>query len=95
MMPLIFFDGIDAKVFAILKSAQNLLLGHLQIGEKTSHLSGGENIRLKLMSALTAKNPVIGIDEPFRGLGNEEIFMVIKALVKLVDMKKNDNCCRQ
>ena len=40
------------------------------------------------MSALTAKNPVIGIDEPFRGLGNEEIFMVIKALDKLVDMKK-------
>lgn len=83
-----FFDGIDAKVFAILKSAQNLLLGHLQIGEKTSHLSGGENIRLKLMSALTAKNPVIGIDEPFKGLGNEEIFMVIRALDKLVEMKK-------
>ena len=40
------------------------------------------------MSALTAKNPVIGIDEPFKGLGNEEIFMVMKALDKLVEMKK-------
>lgn len=83
-----FFYGIDAKIFTILKSAQNLLLGHLQIGERTSHLSGGENIRLKIMSALTAKSLVIGIDEPFKGLGNEEIFMVIKALDKLVEMKK-------
>lgn len=85
---ILFFETIDNKIFSILKLAQNLILGHLQIGEKTSSLSGGENIRLKLISAALAKNPVIGIDEPFKGLGNEEIYMVVKSLDKLVKMKK-------
>lgn len=83
-----YFRSVDNKICSILETAQGLLLGHLQIGEKTAYLSGGENIRLKLMSALTAKNPVIGIDELFKGLGNEEIYMVIKALDKLVTKKK-------
>lgn len=75
-----YFSKIDSRISSVLLTAQGLLLGHIQLGEKTSYLSGGENIRLKLMTALTAKNPVIGIDEPFKGLGNEEIYMVIKAL---------------
>lgn len=83
-----YFRNINCKICSILETAQGLLLGHLQIGEKTAYLSGGENIRIKLMSALTAKNPVIGIDEPFKGLGNEEIYMVIKALDELVDKNK-------
>lgn len=83
-----YFRDIDCKICSILDTAQKLLLGHLQIGEKTAYLSGGENIRIKLMSALTAKNPVIGIDEPFKGLGNEEIYMVIKALDELTDKNK-------
>ena len=83
-----YFRNIDCKICSLLETAQGLLLGHLQIGEKTAYLSGGENIRIKLMSALTARNPVIGIDEPFKGLGNEEIYMVIKALEELVDKNK-------
>ncbi len=75
-----FFKAIDTRVSGVLETAQKLLLGHLQIGEKTVNLSGGENIRIKLMSAIAAKNSIIGIDEPFKGLNNEEIYTVILTL---------------
>jgi excinuclease UvrABC ATPase subunit len=83
-----FFDGIETNISKKLVIAQNLLLGHLQIGEKTSDLSGGENIRMKLMKALAAKNDVIGIDEPFKGLNNREIYMVVCSLNALVKRGK-------
>ena len=83
-----YFEGIDDKVLSKLRLAQNLMLGHLEIGEKTSELSGGENIRMKLIKALDANNEVIGIDEPFKGLNSQEIFMVVKALEKLVNKGK-------
>lgn len=41
-----YFEGLDETVREILKTAQKLLLGHLQIGERISSLSGGENIRI-------------------------------------------------
>lgn len=83
-----FFSGVDNKVVEKLEMAKSLLLGYLQIGEKTSDLSGGENIRMKLIKALSSKNEVIGIDEPFKGLNNEEIYMVVSALGLLVDQGK-------
>lgn len=83
-----FFTRIDIKIVKKLELAQSLLLGHLQIGEKTSDLSGGENIRMKLVKALSSNNKVIGIDEPFKGLNNEEIFKVVQALTTLVDQGK-------
>ncbi len=83
-----FFKDVDTTIMSRLEVAQNLLLGHLQIGEKTANLSGGENIRMKLIKALSANNNVIGIDEPFKGLNNREIFMVINALNNLVNQGK-------
>lgn len=83
-----YFEGIDDKVLSKLRWAQSLMLGHLEIGEKTSELSGGENIRMKLIKALDANNDVIGIDEPFKGLNSQEIFMIVKALKKLVNKGK-------
>ena len=83
-----YFEGIDDKVLSKLRLAQSLMLGHLEIGEKTSKLSGGENIRMKLTKALDANNKVIGIDEPFKGLNSQEIFMIVKALEKLVNKGK-------
>ena len=64
------------------------MLGHLQIGERISSLSGGENIRIKLVSALKGKSDVYGIDEPFKGLDNSEIFVVAKALAELCEQDK-------
>ena len=43
---------------------------------------------MKLIKALSSKNEVIGIDEPFKGLNNEEIYMVVSALGLLVDQGK-------
>ena len=83
-----FFTDVDGVIAKQLIAAQNLLLGHLQIGEKISDLSGGENIRMKLIKALSANNEVIGIDEPFKGLSNKEIYMVIKSLDELVSKGK-------
>lgn len=83
-----FFRTVDERVCATLETAQKLLLGYLQIGEKTQNLSGGENIRIKLMAVLTAKNKIIGIDEPFKGLNSEEIYTVILSLDELTRMGK-------
>lgn len=77
---IVFFSNVDKGILAILQNAQKLLLGHLQIGEKTQKLSGGENIRIKLMTALSSNKQVIGIDEPFKGLNNEEIYTVSLSL---------------
>jgi excinuclease UvrABC ATPase subunit len=83
-----FFKEVDKSVAETLRRAQSLLLGHLRIGEKLSSLSGGENIRIKLVSALKGKFEVYGIDEPFKGLNNEEIFAVVKALDALCGQGK-------
>lgn len=83
-----FFRFANKRICRTLETAQKLLLGHLQIGEKTQNLSGGENIRIKLVSALIAKNKIIGIDEPFKGLNSEEIYSIIVSLDELSKMGK-------
>lgn len=80
-----FFKNEDTKVYSILESASDLLLGHLKIGEKTVDLSGGENIRMKLMRANIARKTIIGVDEPFKGLNHEETYRVA---LKLNDLMK-------
>ncbi len=79
-----YFEAIDKKITDKLRLAQNLLLGHLELGEKTSKLSGGENVRMKLIKALDANADVLGIDEPFKGLNSQEIFAIVKSLEELV-----------
>ena len=83
-----FFGDVEKNVCETLKMAQKLLLGHLQIGEKLSSLSGGENIRIKLVSALKGKSDVYGIDEPFKGLNNCEIYVVANSLADLCEQGK-------
>lgn len=83
-----YFGPADKEIVESLGMAKELLLGHLQIGEKTSDLSGGENIRVKLLRSLDTKYDVYGVDEPFKGLNNEEIYMVVKILSKLVNQGK-------
>ena len=83
-----YFEDVEKNVCETLRMAQKLLLGHLQIGERISSLSGGENIRIKLVAALKGKSEVYGIDEPFKGLDNNEIFVVAKSLAELCDQGK-------
>lgn len=77
------FEDIDKGITSKLKGASELLLGHLKIGQSTSTLSGGENIRIKILKELKSKAEIVGIDEPYKGLGNEEIYAVTLFLEKL------------
>ena len=63
--------------------SREVLLEHLIIGQSTSSLSGGENIRAKLFRLNHSRASVVGIDEPFRGLGKREIVEICLYLNKL------------
>ena len=76
------FDN-DNPISIVLKPAKDLLLGHLVIGEKTSQLSGGENVRIKLLKCTFTNEKILGIDEPFKGLNNREIHTISSFLYKL------------
>lgn len=80
---IIFFKDIDPVIFRTCKLASNILLGHLKIGQLTGDLSGGENIRIKLLKVRNTLSKVIGIDEPFKGLSKTEIDAVAKYLDEL------------
>lgn len=69
---IVFFD-FDNKTYKILQDARDILLGHLILGQAVSTLSGGENVRIKILKSLKSNTSTYGIDEPFRGLNNLEI----------------------
>lgn len=71
-----FFSESEKSVSAVCETASEIMLGHLRIGQPTSSLSGGENIRVKIMKASKSKAEIIGVDEPFKGLSNTEIHAV-------------------
>lgn len=83
-----FFNDIDKSITNICTNASEIMLGHLQIGQATETLSGGENIRIKIMKASKSNAKVIGIDEPFKGLSNIEIDAVANYLNKIREKRK-------
>ena len=83
-----YFNPLDPKISLLLSDASSIMLGHLRLGQATSSLSGGENIRIKILKAAKSTAAVLGIDEPFRGLGASEIYKVSKFLKLLVDKGK-------
>jgi excinuclease UvrABC ATPase subunit len=76
----IFFDSVDKKIMNHISVANELSLGHLKIGQRTSSLSGGENVRIKLLKLETSQAEIIGIDEPFKGLNINEIQLILDFL---------------
>lgn len=78
-----YFEPLDKKIVYVLNDASSIMLGHLQIGQPTGSLSGGENIRVKILKSTKVKAKVLGIDEPFKGLSNSEIYNVAKFLDRL------------
>lgn len=76
------------KITETLQKAREILLGHLQLGQRTSTLSGGENIRIKVLKSLKSTAEIYGIDEPFRGLNAFEMYKVALFLSKLVEQGK-------
>jgi excinuclease UvrABC ATPase subunit len=83
-----FYEKRNKKILDVLINAKEILLGHLLVGQHTSSLSGGENIRVKLLRSLDDKILVYGIDEPFRGLNNIEIYSIVLFLDKFIEKKK-------
>lgn len=83
-----FFKDINPKISSALADASSILLGHLNIGQPTSTLSGGENIRIKLLKLRNSKADTIGIDEPFKGLSPTEIHSVVTFLVGMIKKGK-------
>lgn len=73
-----YFKDLDNTISGLCSIASNINLGYLNVGQPTSTLSGGENIRVKILKAMKTKAKVIGIDEPFKGLSNTEIYLVVK-----------------
>lgn len=71
-----YYKPQNTKIADTLHNAQEILLGHLQIGQMTSTLSGGENIRIKVLKSLKSTSNIYGIDEPFHGLNNFEMYKV-------------------
>lgn len=71
-----YFKKLDSKISSTFEEASSILLGHLKLGQPTSTLSGGENIRIKIMKAAKSTAKVLGIDEPFKGLSPSEIYLV-------------------
>lgn len=82
------FFADNPKIVKSLKCAQKLLLGHLTLGQNTSTLSGGENIRIKLAKIHKTTADVCGIDEPFKGLSKTEIHSIAMFINSLVDEGK-------
>lgn len=79
----VFFKDIDKNISETCSSASDIMLGHLHVGQTTSTLSGGENIRIKIMKASKSTAKIIGVDEPFKGLSNTEIDAVVRYLDRI------------
>lgn len=79
-----FYSTQSKKITSILQNAQDILLGHLQLGQLVSTLSGGENIRIKILKSLKTTTEIYGIDEPFKGLNNFEIYTISKFFLNMV-----------
>jgi excinuclease UvrABC ATPase subunit len=80
----VYFEALDKKIANILSTASDVLLGHLKIGQPTATLSGGENIRIKILKSSKTQKKYLGIDEPFKGLGSIEIDRLMKYFYKLI-----------
>lgn len=81
----VFFEDVDESISRVCSTAADIMLGHLHIGQATSTLSGGENIRIKIVKASKSTAKVIGVDEPFKGLSNVEIDVVARFLDSIRD----------
>ncbi len=83
-----FFEDADKNISQACVAASEIMLGHLHVGQAISTLSGGENIRIKIMKALKSTAKIIGVDEPFKGLSNIEIDAVARYLDKIREKER-------
>ncbi len=84
----IFYKELSNKSKKVLSLLCDIGLGYLSLGRRINTLSGGENQRLKLVSALTKNINIIGLDEPCQGLDNLAIKRFIEFIYKDIDKHK-------
>ncbi len=80
-----FFENIP-KIYRKVKTIQDVGLGYITLGQKSTTLSGGE--RIKLAGELSKKdtgNTFYILDEPTTGLHFEDIRVLMDVINKLVD----------
>lgn len=83
-----FFQPIP-KIFAKVKTMQDVGLGYITLGQQSTTLSGGEAQRIKLATELSKRqtgNTLYILDEPTTGLHFEDVKVLMEAINKLVDL---------
>lgn len=83
-----FFQPIP-KIFAKVKTMQDVGLGYITLGQQSTTLSGGEAQRIKLATELSKRqtgNTLYILDEPTTGLHFEDVKVLMDAINKLVDL---------
>ncbi|MCJ8496952.1 excinuclease ABC subunit UvrA [Chryseobacterium salipaludis] len=83
-----FFQPIP-KIYAKVKTLQDVGLGYITLGQQSTTLSGGEAQRIKLATELSKRqtgNTLYILDEPTTGLHFEDVKVLMDAINKLVDL---------
>ncbi|KIA88061.1 excinuclease ABC subunit UvrA [Kaistella jeonii] len=83
-----FFQPIP-KIYARVKTMQDVGLGYITMGQQSTTLSGGEAQRIKLATELSKRqtgNTLYILDEPTTGLHFEDVKVLMEAITKLVEL---------
>ena len=83
-----FFQPIP-KIYAKVKTLQDVGLGYITLGQQSTTLSGGEAQRIKLATELAKKqtgNTLYILDEPTTGLHFEDVKILMEAINQLVEL---------
>ncbi|KMQ67304.1 excinuclease ABC subunit A [Chryseobacterium sp. FH2] len=83
-----FFQPIP-KIFAKVKTLQDVGLGYITLGQQSTTLSGGEAQRIKLATELAKRqtgNTLYILDEPTTGLHFEDVKILMEAINRLVEL---------
>ncbi len=84
---LVFFEN-HPKIFAKLKTLNDVGLSYIKLGQPSTTLSGGESQRVKLSEELSKRstgNTIYVLDEPTTGLHTYDVHKLVKILQDLTD----------
>ncbi len=82
-----FFEN-HPKIYAKLKTLNDVGLSYIKLGQPSTTLSGGESQRVKLSEELSKKstgNTIYVLDEPTTGLHTYDVHKLVKILQNLTD----------